>query len=214
MISDDVIYKALLRVHKSSLSQDLINALQSMCNLEDLELQVYSTVNVNDNQQVVKLEETMSFGSLSKSEWLSFSNMKHVYQTILQQSQVLRLHLTIGGSCQGLSPTLFGITDSLSMYQPELIGYATNQAEDKALMENLKSVIWFQRQKRQADPTGGSGGNTFENDTRNYNRSNPNPGLVSRDPATIAELKKAKCNIYEFNVSLLLCYYLFNSVGN
>ena len=200
MISQDVLHRALLRVYKTALSQDEISTLQSDCDLTKLELKVYSTVNVNSkNEDVVVLEKSIpiTFSDLSESKWLSFPNMKHVYQSKLQQSQSLRLYLTIGGYCQSISPSKFGFTTSLSSYQPELVGYVKNGVQDEKILSSLKNMQ-YNRRKRQTEVSGenGSGvGSDFNNDTKNYTT------FETREPSNVDEYKKARCHFYEFNVS-------------
>lgn len=209
VMSQDVLHKALLRVYKTALSQDQINTLQSDCDLSALQLRVYSTVDINSmKEEVVVLEKIIpiSLGDLSESKWLSFPNMKHVYQDKLQKSQYLRLHLTVGGYCTGISPEQFGFTTSLSSYQPELIGYVKNSVEDEKILSSLKSMQYNRRKRQTAvniDEEGsGVDDSDFRNDTSNYSRNTTRNTFDTREPSNVDEYNRARCHFYEFNVSL------------
>lgn len=210
MTSKETLHSALLRVYKNALSPEQITTLQSLCDLTNPKLQVFSTVDVNDNEEIVQFEKSiqLSINALSESDWLSFPDMNNIYRVAAQQPRFLRLHLAIGGSCHGVSPSQFGITTN---FQTELIGYVKDEVDDKTIMSSLKS-IQSNRQKRQTEIVneGGSGDiDSFRNDTRNY--STPNSTLTNRDPSTLEEYKLAKCHLYDFNVSLYAVYYQISS---
>ena len=189
IFSQDSVHEAALQVHRKALSQEEINSLTELeCDLSDLKILLFSTQPQEDeDKDVVVLESDMplSADSLSKEEWLSFTNVTRILANRASNS-FLKLQLAMVGSCSNATSSMFGISESQSGYHPELVIYAKGESED-----SFGSVLKdLQRKKRQAAETV----STAENSTEATS-------LESRKPSTIAEYKAAKCQIHDFNVS-------------
>ena len=190
----DVVYTSFVRIHRKAISQTQLDLLD--CDQSNLKIQLYSSQSGLDDDKedkdIVILENSLDFFSsnLVNDEWLNFKNVTSLIQAARSRNNMMKLHLAMGGDCSGISPTKFGI--SLD-HNPELSGYCKSETGNNvfpALMNEYK------RRKRQATLDGGSGDAPKDVETRK--------------PSTIHEINVAKCQLHDFNVSILLIPYFTN----
>ena len=179
----DIVYTAFVRVNKKQLSSEEVESLD--CDHSNLKMELYTTKSeMSDTQEIITLEQSVELSSanLENSEWIDFYNLTSLVEEARATNSLLNFRLSMGGDCARISPTKFGI--SLEDC-PELITYCNSKEEDSVFPALLNEEV--QRRKRQA-LNSGSG-------------EEPSRDVESRRPSTLDEIKLARCQNHDFNVS-------------
>lgn len=116
---------AEVRFFRDALDADKIAALEAMCNLSEVQLEL--SISSPDNGAAVVPESTVALSKekLQEPQPIVFKNVTRQYRHWIKRTGV-SLSLTMGGVCRGVSPAEFGVSIG---YRKEalIVGYYNKQ---------------------------------------------------------------------------------------